>query len=95
MTFDPFSEMANRKNTFVCPYINFYVATLRPRQLSHGMDYYSVVRQCPAMVSAIGLLSFFALYYPLLKNIASAAADFASLTLHEWGSGKDFKKSVS
>ena len=85
--------MANRTQ-FVCPDIDCYVATLGPRQLGHGMDYYR------GRSSMSGYGSWFAKLFrsalPLArKYIAPVAADFASSTLHDWGSGKDIQESVS
>jgi hypothetical protein len=55
-----------------------------------------VFRQCPVKVLVIGLVSYFALYYTWLKNILHRLLQvFASSTLYNWGSGKDFKDSVS
>ena len=86
--------MANRTQ-FVCPDIDCYVATLGPRQLGHGMNYY----RGRSSMSGYGLSSWFAKIFrsalPLArKYIAPVAADFASSTLHDWGSGKDIQESV-
>ena len=50
-------------------------------------------------MSVFGLGSWFAKLFnsalPLTKKyIVPAAADFASSTVYDWGSGKDFKKSL-
>ena len=92
----PIRRVVEREFLFVCPDIHCYVATLRPRQSSHGMDYY---KGCSA-VPSYRLGSWFAMLYrcalPLIKKYnLLTPADFASPTLLGLGSGKDFKGSVS
>ena len=88
--------MSNRKVVFTCPDIDCYVNTLGPRQQGNGMDYY----KGRSSMSGYGLGSWFAKLFrsalPLArKYLVPAATDFASSTLYDWGSGKDFKKSAS
>ena len=60
--------MAN-KNTFVCPDIDFFAATLRQGKLGHGIDYY----RGRSSESGYGLGNWFAKLFcfalPLAKNI--------------------------
>ena len=82
--FGPFIEMDNRKNTFACPDIDYYVATLGPRQLGHGMNYY----RGRSSMSGYGLGNWFAKLFhcalPLAKKYtAPVATDFISPTLHD------------
>jgi len=86
--------LAYRKNTFVCPEIDFYAATLGPRQLGHGMDYYRSRSSMPGYGLGSWFAKFFRFVLPLSKKkyVASIALDFASSILQNWGSGKDFKE---
>ena len=84
------------KKTFVCPDIDSYVTILGPQPLGHGMDYY----RGRSSMSSYGLSNFFAKLFrsalPLAgKYIELVAKDFASSTLYDWGSRKDFKESLS
>ena len=88
--------MSNKKVVFTCPDIDCYVNTLGPRQQGNGMDYY----KGRSSMSGYGLGSWFAKLFrsslPLArKYLVPAATDFASSTLYDWGSGKDFKKSAT
>jgi hypothetical protein len=87
--------MVNRTH-FVCPDIDCYVATLERRLLGHGIDYYKGL----SSMSGYGFGSWFSMLFhsvlPLArKYISPVAADFASSTLHDWGSGKNIQESVS
>jgi len=84
------------KSTFVCPDIDCYIATLWPRQLGNGMDYY----RGRSSMSGYGLGNWFSKLFhsplPLAKKYTDpVAVDFSSSTLYYWDPPKDFKESIS
>ena len=57
--------MANKKNTFVCSDIDFYVTNLRPQQLGNGMEYY----KGRSLVSDYGLGSWFSYLFCTAQSL--------------------------